>query len=733
MRKYFVVFMITFALLFASSTVSYAEEDIKETELLEETESLEQFPSQEELEYLSVKMEDYDIGGEVTGEILYNRFNIPKFLMGITENGYMILYRDTLEFLQCGEGSSPYSEVDSSESKYYGGFECYSISDGDKYFDLERKEVVNEIPYMPALDEIESGKASRDMEAVSDVGDQSLALARGTSIPPKKLVDSYEYIQRMAFGNNNDDSCTAVAIQIILNYLDRKVNTDFVPNDMHSEKLNSQTFYNSSGSLQYPQSNSLHRYLVDTCKMTGPCYADGVINGLSKYRNKSREILNTEISVDWTLTNVEKYIVNQIDMGKPSMITTTFGNGRYNLHTMVAYGYKIVSNNIDSILVHRGWYGVDRVEEDINNYRRWIQTEEWLTPKFINYAYKFNYTTNPMNLSKPTVSSKSLSPTSTQINWKAVRGAKYYRIYYAKSPYTSYVYIKTVNAPKRSWIHNGLKSNVIYKYKIVAAKKVYGKELLTEESSITSVRTLAKYRIEYNVNGGKGLPPKAQIKIEGKKLNLRVKKPTRKGHCFVGWSTDPKAKYATYKAGGTYKVNASVILYAVWRLPKQYTIKYDLNGASGTAPSSQTKTEDVKLILRGKKPSRTGYTFLGWSKNSTAKSATYSPGGVYKANAPATLYAVWKIKTYSVYYSANGGSMAPSAQTKIYGKTLTLRSKIPTRKGHTFLGWSKSSTASRSSYQPGGDYRSNSSVTLYAVWKADTFKVCPPVAFACKY
>jgi len=42
--------------------------------------------------------------------------------------------------------------------------------------------------------------------------------------------------------------------------------------------------------------------------MTGPCYAEGVVDGLSKYRNKSREILNTEISVEWTLANTRKYI-----------------------------------------------------------------------------------------------------------------------------------------------------------------------------------------------------------------------------------------------------------------------------------------------------------------------------------------------------------------------------------------------------------------------------------------
>ena len=102
MRKKFLTIIIIFGMLFIFSMVSYAEEGIVETDLLEETELLKEtelipaieglIPSSEEIEYLSRCMDDYKIGGEVTVEILYNRFNKAKFLMGISEKGYMILY-----------------------------------------------------------------------------------------------------------------------------------------------------------------------------------------------------------------------------------------------------------------------------------------------------------------------------------------------------------------------------------------------------------------------------------------------------------------------------------------------------------------------------------------------------------------------------------------------------------------------------------------------------------------
>lgn len=82
-------------------------------------------------------------------------------------------------------------------------------------------------------------------------------------------------------------------------------------------------------------------------------------------------------------------------------------------------------------------------------------------------------------------------------------------------------------------------------------------------------------------------------------------------------------------------------------LPLTYTVSYDANGGSG-APAAQTKTQDVALTLSGTRPTRDGYTFLGWATSKTASSAQYQPGGTYTANAAATFYAVWEKKAPSI-------------------------------------------------------------------------------------
>lgn len=147
-----------------------------------------------------------------------------------------------------------------------------------------------------------------------------------------------------------------------------------------------------------------------------------------------------------------------------------------------------------------------------------------------------------------------------------------------------------------------------------------------------------------------------------------------------------------------------------------YKITYNANGGSG-APGSQTKWKDQALTLSSTKPTRTGYSFLGWSTSSSATSATYAAGGSYTANAAATLYAVWKANTYTVAYNANGGSGAPSNQTKTYGVTLKLSSTVPTRTNYNFKGWGTSASATTVSYAAGANYTANAAITLYAVWE----------------
>ena len=153
----------------------------------------------------------------------------------------------------------------------------------------------------------------------------------------------------------------------------------------------------------------------------------------------------------------------------------------------------------------------------------------------------------------------------------------------------------------------------------------------------------------------------------------------------------------------------------------QYTISYNKNAGSDTvssmpSPLSVKKYHGENLTLSSAKPTRTGYTFKGWALSATG-SSYYSAGATCAQNKNLTLYAVWQAKTYTISYNANGGTGAPSAQTKTYGITLKLSTVKPTRVDYNFKGWATSSTATTATYTAGGNYTANSAATLYAVWE----------------
>lgn len=234
---------------------------------------------------------------------------------------------------------------------------------------------------------------------------------------------------------------------------------------------------------------------------------------------------------------------------------------------------------------------------------------------------------------------------------------------------------------------------------------------MTATTSYT-VPKLDSYTVSYNANGGTGAPG-AQTKYYGKNITLSATKPTRTGYTFQGWATSASGAVA-YQPGATYSANAGITLYAKWTAIT-YAVYY--NGDGGTnIPSTQTKTYGVNLTLSSTKPTKTGYTFLGWA-TSAGGSVAYQPGQVYTTNAAVTLYARWQIITYSIIYDANGGTGAPVSQTKNYGSTLTLSPVEPTRTNYNFLGWSTNKSATSATYSAGGSYTANAAAIFYAVWK----------------
>lgn len=150
-------------------------------------------------------------------------------------------------------------------------------------------------------------------------------------------------------------------------------------------------------------------------------------------------------------------------------------------------------------------------------------------------------------------------------------------------------------------------------------------------------------------------------------------------------------------------------------------VYFDANGGSG-APSMMKRHWGEVVYIPTSFPTRSGYTFKGWTKEQGSSTIGYSPGDPIGDDADVTLYAVWSqnvTKTWSIIYNANGGYNTPEKQTANVGQSITVTSSKPTRNGYTFLGWSTWSEATEPeiAFTPGYSYKSDYNFTLYAVWK----------------
>lgn len=182
------------------------------------------------------------------------------------------------------------------------------------------------------------------------------------------------------------------------------------------------------------------------------------------------------------------------------------------------------------------------------------------------------------------------------------------------------------------------------------------------------------------------------------------------------------ASFGTYYNGWT-TLGAQTWTFTM-SVPAKASYKVTYNANSGTgAPSAQTKWHNESLTLSSTKPTRTGYSFVKWNTKSDGSGTNYSSGASYTGNAAITLYAQWTPSTYTVSYNANGGSGAPSAQTKTAGKALTLTTSKPTRTGYNFSKWNTKSDGTGTSYSSGGSYATDANVTLYAQWTKITYTV----------
>lgn len=248
-----------------------------------------------------------------------------------------------------------------------------------------------------------------------------------------------------------------------------------------------------------------------------------------------------------------------------------------------------------------------------------------------------------------------------------------------------------------------------------------------------------RYTVNYDANGGDGTILSLNM-VYDTAASLANNTFTRRGYSLPAGKEWVDEDGHTYQNGQTVsnltpEDGGTVILMANWH-PDIYTITLDNQGAAVAGTGAYYVRYDngnysdsgcTAGISEIEVPKRSGYTFMGYYTGIGGTGNCYvdSSGKILSTgttfDADRTLYAYWKVNTYTIMYHANGGTGTMEDTSAVYNESVSLRPNAFSRTGYTFKGWAVSSggEAVYTDKQSVSNLSSanGATVDLYAVWE----------------
>jgi len=221
--------------------------------------------------------------------------------------------------------------------------------------------------------------------------------------------------------------------------------------------------------------------------------------------------------------------------------------------------------------------------------------------------------------------------------------------------------------------------------------------------------------VNYSLEGGSGNPP-MQSEVQSGSSFVVAGTPTRAAYTFLGWSDG----VALFQSGSSYTVgDSAVTLTAVWSA-NTYSLSFNSNGGSAVSTIAFTLNESISAPPA---PTRSGYTFAGWSATDGGSSVTfpYSPNVAENV----TLHAAWTVSLYTVTYHYNSATSGNSSVFATYSPGRTaIRLPNPIRNGYYFGGWYVDSLLTTKIGDAGNGFSPTGNVAsldAYAKWVKKSF------------
>ncbi|MFA9465075.1 MAG: InlB B-repeat-containing protein [Velocimicrobium sp.] len=226
-----------------------------------------------------------------------------------------------------------------------------------------------------------------------------------------------------------------------------------------------------------------------------------------------------------------------------------------------------------------------------------------------------------------------------------------------------------------------------------------------EDSTVYAKWTANSYTITFDSNGGTSVE---NITQDCGTAVSEPTAPTKEGYRFAGWYSD--SKLSTAYSFGTMPIE-DITVYASWTI-NQYTITFNTNEGSMVNSITQAYKSEVSAP---ENPTREGYSFIGWYKDSTLSTA-YTFGTMPAEDS--TVYAKWTANSYTITFDSNGGTSVENITQDC--ETAVSEPTAPTKEGYRFAGWYSDSELSVT-YSFGTMPIDN--ITVYASWTINQYTI----------
>ncbi|MDE6029866.1 MAG: InlB B-repeat-containing protein [Clostridiales bacterium] len=250
-----------------------------------------------------------------------------------------------------------------------------------------------------------------------------------------------------------------------------------------------------------------------------------------------------------------------------------------------------------------------------------------------------------------------------------------------------------------------------------------------------NVENNSRYTVSFNVNiAGTGKVPAGMpadtTAVHNTKLTAPEANPTLKGYTFDGWYKE--AACTTVWDFDVDTVMDNTTIYAKWT-SKTYTIIYYVDGKLDGTPATYEATDNLFPELELATPSKEGYEFSGWCKQSGLTDTpihhmTYArlPENDGDGSVPQTinLYAKFAVNKYAVKFIVDGDEVEDYEQSVDYNGNAVKPATDPTINHYKFAFWSigerEDTTATEFAF---ATTAITADVTLYAHWTAINYAI----------